>query len=382
MEGTSELSQFTIVPIIKPVGNYCNLRCDYCFLQGDKQAQPRMMDPQLLADIIEQYAQIAGDRLRFIWHGGEPLLAGRAFYENVLHLQRRYARQDGRQVINQLQTNATLIDKGWTGLIKKHKFRIGVSLDGNAGNHNRHRRTIDGIGSFGTTMHGIVTLKQMGVPFGVIQVLTKGSHEYLREDFRFFTRELGLKRWALNPYCNPDGDGLSAATLEPAEFAVYLLELLDLWLAADSEQLHIREIDNFFAGALGRRPKLCSYNGSCAGYLCIDWDGKVYPCDRFTGDPQYLLGDLARESLGAILESAAWHNWLALVKPLPAECRDCKWVQACHNGCADHRVGGPGGKYYYCATRKQLFARAAELVDDYLKRTNLETNNQEENNDR
>ncbi|MBN2081647.1 radical SAM protein [bacterium] len=370
MEGTAEPRNCTIVPIIKPVGNYCNLRCDYCFLQGDKQAQPRLMESQLLADFIEQYAQLGGDRLRFIWHGGEPLLAGRAFYEDVLHLQRRFARQDGRQVINQLQTNASLIDKGWTGLFKKHKFRIGVSLDGNADNHNRYRRTIDGVGSFAATMHGIITLRQMGVSFGVIQVLTKGCLAHLAEDFRFFTRELGLKRWALNPYYNPAAAEMGAATLEPAEFTEYLLGLTDLWLAADSEHLHIREFDNFFAAALGRRPRLCSFNGTCAGYLCIDWDGKVYPCDRFTGDPRYLLGDLAQTSLAAILDGAAWHAWLQLVKPLPADCRACRWVDFCHNGCADHRAGGPGGKYYYCATRLRLFARATELMDDYLKRTN------------
>ena len=43
----------------------------------------------------------------FTWHGGEPLVRSRAFYEKALALQQKHAA--GKQIENALQTNGTLL---------------------------------------------------------------------------------------------------------------------------------------------------------------------------------------------------------------------------------------------------------------------------------
>ena len=71
-----------------------------------------------------------GDRFSVVWHGGEPLAAGRE------HL----ARADGPVrpgVEHHVQTNATLIDDAWCEFFAEHGMRVSVSVDGPDGPQRR-----------------------------------------------------------------------------------------------------------------------------------------------------------------------------------------------------------------------------------------------------
>ena len=57
----------------------------------------------------------------FAFQGGEPTLAGRAFFEKLCELQKRYGR-NGQSVGISLQTNATLLDAGWCRLFREYNL--------------------------------------------------------------------------------------------------------------------------------------------------------------------------------------------------------------------------------------------------------------------
>jgi len=42
------------------------------------------MSLDLLEKFIGEFLAIAGEKPRFIWHGGEPLLAGIHFFEKII----------------------------------------------------------------------------------------------------------------------------------------------------------------------------------------------------------------------------------------------------------------------------------------------------------
>lgn len=44
----------------------------------------------MLERVISQYLSIFDGPLIFVWHGGEPMLAGIDFYRSVLLLEERY----------------------------------------------------------------------------------------------------------------------------------------------------------------------------------------------------------------------------------------------------------------------------------------------------
>ncbi len=99
----------TMIPIIKVVGDFCNLRCRYCFYNTADQLIRHVMSDELLEKFLVQYMELFTGRLIFIWHGGEPLLAGLPFFQKIVDLQGRELKE-GQIIQNTIQTNATLID--------------------------------------------------------------------------------------------------------------------------------------------------------------------------------------------------------------------------------------------------------------------------------
>ena len=186
-----------MTPIIKAVGNACNLRCGYCFYNGTDQKSMRIMSGELLSQFFGQYLDIFSGKLRFVWHGGEPLLAGIPFYQEALRLQHQFAKSQD-VIENMVQTNATLIDDAWAEFFRAYDFKVGVSLDGDQVSHDCFRRDAGGKGTFQRTVRGIRILKRHGITPGVIQTVSKKNLGNLRSDFRFFAEELGIRGWGIN----------------------------------------------------------------------------------------------------------------------------------------------------------------------------------------
>ena len=94
--------------VIKPIGAQCNLSCTYCFYLHKEQLLEQPKNPRMSVSLLEahirQYIEAqTGDEVIFTWQGGEPTLMGLAFFQQVVELQRRYAKP-GQQIQNDLQT--------------------------------------------------------------------------------------------------------------------------------------------------------------------------------------------------------------------------------------------------------------------------------------
>src|ERR671923_903777 len=94
--------------LIKPASAVCNLDCAYCFYL-DREADPysalpaRRMTEETLERLVETYLFYSYPNSTFAFQGGEPTLAGPAFFESLVKLQKQYGR-DGQSVSNALQT--------------------------------------------------------------------------------------------------------------------------------------------------------------------------------------------------------------------------------------------------------------------------------------
>ncbi|MCR4342309.1 MAG: radical SAM protein [Patescibacteria group bacterium] len=352
-----------MVPIIKPAGDYCNLRCGYCFYNDKDQSTHSIMDFELLEKFLSEYILLFNENLSFIWHGGEPLLAGIPFFEEAVRIQSSNTR-NGQKVQNFIQTNATLINDEWAELFKKYQFRVGISLDGNKESHDRFRKNNNDKGTFSSVMRGLEIIRKHGIKPGFIQTITSSSLSSTKENFHFFADELGIKKWGTNVYLDLEQNGLKSNShgLTNKQLTRFLKEQINLWLDKDDPNLALREIENFIAVIFGKKSSGCSFNGSCSGYFCLEYDGRIYPCDRSSGQPNFLLGDISRSSLLDILNGSERMNYAKGVNDLHQDCIMCKWEKACHNGCTMHRKGGVKGKYYYCETRKEIFTYLEDKV--------------------
>lgn len=369
VEGIMSYSNAPLIPVIKIVGNYCNLKCDYCFYHARDQSNKTIMNKDLLEKFIKEYLTSFKGSLRFTWHGGEPLLAGLDYFKHIIELERHYQRED-QSILNTVQTNGTLINDDWASFFKSNDFRVGVSLDGVKECHNRFRKNLAGKGSFSQTVQGIMILKKYEVPVGILQTITKSNIYDVNKNINFFVNDLEIDNIGFCHYNPVDefNDNMIDQVTTNEELSVFYEDIIKLWTSFGDPGLKIRQIDDYFAGVVGKKATLCDFSGSCKGFFCLDYDGKIYPCDNLSSNESYILGDLSRQSLLEILMGSKRDEFVKNISNLPYTCLSCEWLNACNNGCPAFRT--KDGKYFYCETRKTIFKNITQMINkiDIIKK--------------
>jgi uncharacterized protein len=152
--------------IIK-IHSRCELACDYCYMyeMADQswRDRPRCMAPEiaeLTAMRIGEHVRAHGlTEVELILHGGEPLLASRELISFLVTAVRDAAGLDVR-VNASVQTNAVGLQYSYLRLFDELDVRVGVSLDGTAEDHDRHRRFASGRGSHAAVALGLERLTE------------------------------------------------------------------------------------------------------------------------------------------------------------------------------------------------------------------------------
>lgn len=358
--------------IIKPVGAACNLACDYCYYRSKaSEDNVAVMGEEILSKFVSEYLALPQRKAAFIWHGGEPLLAGQEFFAGALRLQEQY-RQNGQKITNRIQTNATLVDEKWAGFLGDHQFQVGISLDGHQAIHDSHRCYPSGKGSFTDVIRAVAFLKEAGAKLGTLIVLTKSSLGHEDEIFQFLV-ESGIHHFDLRPcaLANRLSGGKPDCSISPKEFADSATRTFDLWWELDDPQIHIRLFENVLRGILGGEPGLCEFAGTCTAYFTLDIDGSIYPCDKFAGLTAFRFGNILETPLTEILGSEVYHNFAAQVEAGRSECAGCEWLSICDGGCTYYRYmrrGNLTDHNYFCGFRRLFLQHVKERVNQFRER--------------
>src|ERR1700761_5847893 len=125
----------------------CDLSCDYCYMYEMADQSWRDQPRRMSYDIADRTAERVGEharahhlsRVAITLHGGEPLLAGAGFIEHLVTLVRQQAGPDIR-VEAGMQTNGVGLNQTYLSMFDELDITVGVSLDGMAKAHDRHRR--------------------------------------------------------------------------------------------------------------------------------------------------------------------------------------------------------------------------------------------------
>src|SRR6266536_3114192 len=207
----------------KPTGPLCNLDCKYCFYLEKEKLYPGtknwMMREDVLETYIRQYIESQPqENVSFAWQGGEPTLLGIAWFENVLHLQQKYAQ--GKHVENVLQTNGVTLDAAWAEFFATNNFLIGISIDGPRELLDAYRVNKGQQSTFDRVMHGIEVLKGAGVQFNTLTVVNRKNSYHALEVYEFL-KQIGSGFIQFIPVVErrvtqPSADGLVLLGPEPA----------------------------------------------------------------------------------------------------------------------------------------------------------------------
>ena len=364
----------------KPIGAKCNLRCKYCYYLEKKDLYPAtnsQMSDELLEKFIKEYieSQPVTDVV-FVWHGGESLLRPVSFYKKVLKLQSQY--RGGKNIINTLQTNGTLLNREWCEFFSSNGWLIGLSIDGPEFIHDTFRKTQNMKGTFRTVMEGIERLNKHKVEWNILATVNALNGDYPVETYRFL-KNLGtpfiqftpvVERYEANGKLLSGQDkGMVVAdfSVNPVQWGNFLIGMYDEWVKQDVGQVFVQMFDSTLANWMGVTPGVCTMARTCGNAPAIEFNGDVYSCDHFVF-PQYYLGNLKNKSLvEMMLDPRQQRFGFDKAQTLPNKCKQCEYLFACNGECPRNRFmtteDGEPGLNYLCEGYKSFFQHVADDME-------------------
>ena len=356
--------------LIKPVSGSCNLCCRYCFytdeMKNRKIALYGYMTEETLEILVRKTFEFADGPVTFGFQGGEPMLRGIEFYRTFCRLKEKY-NKNNYPVNMTIQTNGTLIDKTWAKFFKKEHFLVGLSLDGPRSMHDRYR--IDRLeqGTFKNVLKSSELLKEYGVEFNTLTVLTEQNAKEVDRIYNFLvSKEIYYHQYipCLNEFTVGVKDkdyALSART-----YAHALKCLFDLWYTDlfRGKMIYNRYFENLVGILCGKEPECCDMVGHCSIQYLVEADGSIYPCDFYALD-EYKIGNIREDFYETIDVNRKKIKFVEKSFELVSECNNCQWKILCRGGCRRNRIPdkyGNLGLNRFCEAYKLFFPYAIKRL--------------------
>lgn len=330
---------------------FCNIDCDYCYLA--ERSSTKKMSLEVLHKTLDRVFEsgLVGGQLSVVWHAGEPLAVPLAYYEEAFRLMATWGIPEGK-IVHNFQTNGTLINDAWCEFFLKNNCSVGVSVDGPAHIHDKHRKDRQGKGTHDKVMRGIEFLKKHKVPFHSISVITADALESPDEVFNFFL-ENEIHSVGFNI---EEQEGihqistLGGAVTTSGRIEKFMRRCYELQKASDGS-VRIREFDRAFQ-ALARTEEMdrevMNHNDQSMafGIISIDWQGNIS-----TFSPELLGGKSAK--YGEFCFGNTMTDSLLSIKSNPGFIRIANEIQEgmkmCQESCQYFSYcggGAPSNKYY------------------------------------
>jgi len=341
----------------------------------------RMTDDVLEAYITQLLDAHTTDEVTIAWQGGEPTLMGLDFYRRARAVEDAHV-PAGVQVERTIQTNGVLLDDAWAEFLAENDYLVGLSIDGPRGLHDAYRHDKGGNPVFDRVLAAARRLQAHGAEFNVLCTVNAVNSAHPLEVYRFFRDELGARFLQLIPIVEietpptPTGPGtVTDRSVRPEAYGDFLCAIFDEWLRRDVGGMFVQFFDGVLAAYVRGYSSLCVLRPTCGEGVALEHNGDVYSCDHFV-DPEHLLGNIGETSVGELVRSPQQRAFgQAKQATLPAYCRGCEYVFACHGECPKNRIlltpDGEPGLNWLCTGLKAFFAhseRPMRLMAEILGR--------------
>jgi uncharacterized protein len=284
--------------IITQPTTLCNMDCGYCYLPARKQS--KLMAPLVAEAVASSVVSQGSDLVDIVWHCGEPLATPIDHMRNLLE---PFALA---KVRHSTQTNATLVDDKWCELLIEYGFLVGISIDGPAA-YNAARVDWSGKETFARTMYGISRLRDAGIPYTAICVVTADTIDQPDELVEFFTA-LGCESVGFNLE-EKEGVNQHRRVITAEQAQRFWRRLWQLHEAGS--QLPIRDLDRVRDWLFARRLGNLTYNTDPAGPIpTVGHNGDVVMLSpellgiQDSKHRNFTLGNVLRDSLPDIISRA------------------------------------------------------------------------------
>ncbi|MFH1235999.1 MAG: radical SAM protein [Parcubacteria group bacterium] len=358
--------------LIHPVEFDCNIACGYCYNGSSRTLRDkpsRLISMETLELLFAGMAKVAGGNFTVIWHGGEPLLAGKEFYRSAIEAQRRVV-GNRCKVRHCVQTNGTLIDSEWVDLFEKYDVAPSFSMDGPKDLHDAVRVRPDGTGTYDDVLRGYNLSRNRGIRTGLMVVVSSVNVSYPERMWEWILKQ-GITSLDFMPCFEPElvCAGRPRFSVTEDDMTRFLVRSFDLWFDHGDPNIRIRTFRETIKGMIGARNGVCSWNGSCLNNISIAQDGRVFPCSRYHSYPEMTYGTLGPNTLEELMTSPSTISTREGIARAQDQCPDCRWFPICHSGCPFLRYAIAGtwdAPYVHCSSRQALFAHIEKRITSHV----------------
>jgi uncharacterized protein len=327
----------------------CPSNCEYCW--SSEEGSP-LMTIDRIREVVEWLENFREEPVTFTFHGGEPLLAGYDFFNQALpmlskrlsHLKPAFA----------LQSNLWNMTPEMAKLFAEYNIPVGSSLDGPE-ELNDHQR---GDGYYQKTMKGYQTARENDVQVSFICTFTSHSIEHKEDIFNYFLENgLDLKLHPALPSLRDENPEKWALT--PEEYGDLLIYLLDEYLD-HIDEISVKNIDHICKSIFTRRGAVCTFVDCMDDTYAVGPDGSIYPCYRFVGMPEWVMGNVIDHPSQEELENSKPWKFLQKYKEYVDEnCKKCTYLKFCRGGCPYNALAQSDGEIDgvdpHCTAYKTIF---------------------------
>ena len=342
---------YNSISILAVPTDACNMNCTYCFHKPHFDASKVMS-----LDTLERMIDLACSEyssVQFVWHGGEPLLAGIDFYRHAVEIQKKHK---DCVVKNRIQCNLTLLNDEYAAFFAANHFGVGSSFDGTQNDLTR--------GNTETILGNYRRYQSYGQKVGFIMVLSSRTINSLIESYELF-KKLGAN-FSINNYLPLSSMVEDSFTVEPEVIVRKLSELFDYWVNDDGCSVHLNTFEEYLRYFLRGKTNKCRFNSCLGHWICVRPNGQVMPCNRYFPE-RYSYGNICNvEKLGDLFNSLGFKLILSEATKRKERCRCCDLYSICKGGCNNVAYVGGDIRYSnknYCNVLRGITGHIRNWVD-------------------
>lgn len=348
-----------ITNIVLQIANDCNLNCIYCYGDGGSYGREReLMSFETAKKAIDfMVANSEGVKeLLVIFFGGEPLINFEVV-KAAFNYCKEIEKNSDKKFSFSMTTNGTILNDEIYHFIKDNKISVMISVDGGEDIQNKHRCYCDGRGSFEDVKKNIERFKEARGGFLTARATVCST------DIRFKKIKDDLLAMGFtNAITSMVDTSEDSPLFIGGDYTEKILEQYQI-LADD----YVADIMNgkksfspLFSSYLDKlyfkKMKIRSCNAGNNG-LAIGTDGNIYPCHRFMGMPDYIIGNLESgidETLRAQYRKATIYT--------KEECKDCWARYICSGGCSHTSASHNGDIYHAPSCYCDIYRGLHEII--------------------
>ena len=325
----------------------CNLRCEYCFAKEGTYNTPRdymslEVGKKSIDFLISESKNIKNLEVDFF--GGEPLL-NLDVVKGIVEYAKARAKECGKIFTFTMTTNCLMLNDDTRQWLNEEMDNVVLSIDGRKSIHDRVRKTANGVSAYDSILNNALKMAKMR---NGKRYYARGTYTAYNIDFSKDVIELaekGFDQISVEPVVLPEDSPMALKMSDVAglcdEYDKVADALIDFSGTEKGFNFFHFMLDLDHGPCINKRLHGC---GAGLDYLAVAPTGEIYPCHRFAGNSEYVLGTvydgIERQD---IRDRFAANNLLK-----KAHCIECPSKYYCGGGCAANALefcGSLEGQY-------------------------------------